>query len=281
MKRRTSSSSSSRVTRVLPAASTRTSARQRRSSLRSAQVAARTSTWSRLARRQSASTKSGFPAANYEKKEEKYDNDLSTHYESIRHRAQQIEVASEHLDLLVKADFGAVSEIARDIIARYERAEIDAVYIVYNEFKSVISAAHRRRKTSAYQSKLGANKITDSEEMTQEQRDAAAKAAESEGISVHEPDNKEAEEEAKKFGTCRCRLHLRPVTRRYLRPSPAALRHHADLPRPARKRGRRTRRPYDGNRCRHEERRRPDRLALADHEPAFVRQRSPRKLSKL
>ena len=33
--------------------------------------------------------KKRFPAANYEKTEEKYDNDLSTHYESIRHRAQQ------------------------------------------------------------------------------------------------------------------------------------------------------------------------------------------------
>ena len=28
-----------------------------------------------------------FPAANYEKTEEHYDNDLSTHYETIRHRA--------------------------------------------------------------------------------------------------------------------------------------------------------------------------------------------------
>ena len=144
--------------------------------------------------------KKRFPAANYEKTEEKYDNDLSTHYESIRHRTQQIEVASEHLDLLLKADFGAVAEIARDIIARYERAEIDAVYIVYNEFKSVIQQRIVVEKLLPIK-KLGTHQITDSEEMTQDQRDAAAKAAESEGISVHEPDNKEAEEEAKKFGT--------------------------------------------------------------------------------
>ena len=144
--------------------------------------------------------KKRFPAANYEKKEEKYDNDLSTHYDIIRHRAQQIEVASEHLDLLLKADFGAVAEIARDIIARYERAEIDAVYIVYNEFKSVIQQRVVVEKLLPIK-KLGTHNITDSEEMTQEQRDAAAKAAESEGISVHEPDHKEAEEEAKKFGT--------------------------------------------------------------------------------
>ena len=37
--------------------------------------------------------------------------------------------------------------------------------------------------------------------MTEEQRDAAIRAAESEGISVHEPDTSAMEQEAKKFGT--------------------------------------------------------------------------------
>ena len=39
-----------------------------------------------------------FPAANYEKKEEHYDNDLATHFETIRHRAEPIEVTGEHPD---------------------------------------------------------------------------------------------------------------------------------------------------------------------------------------
>ena len=144
--------------------------------------------------------KKRFPAATYEKTEEQYDNDLSTHYESIRHRAQQIEVAGEHADLLLKADFGVVADIARDIIARYERSEIDAVYIVYNEFKSVIQQRVVTEKLLPI-NKLGTHEITSAEEMTEEQRDAAAKAAESEGISVHQPDNREVEEEARKFGT--------------------------------------------------------------------------------
>ena len=144
--------------------------------------------------------KKRFPAANYEKTEEKYDNDLSVHYDSIRHRAAQIEVATEHLDLLLKTDFTAVGKMANDIIARYERAEIDAVYIVYNEFKSVISQRVVVEKLLPIR-KLGTQEITDSEGMTEEQRDAAARAAESEGISVHEPDKTATEEEAKKFGT--------------------------------------------------------------------------------
>ena len=79
-----------------------------------------------------------YPSAVYEKTEEHYDNDLATHYEKIRHRAGQIEVAAEHPDLLAKTDVKAVSDVAHSIIERYERSEIDSVYLVYNEFKSVL-----------------------------------------------------------------------------------------------------------------------------------------------
>ncbi len=144
--------------------------------------------------------KKRFPAAVYEKTEERYDNDLSTHYETIRHRAQPIEVAAEHSDLLLKADFGTVTQISNDIIARYERAEIDAVYLVYNEFKSVIQQRIVVEKLLPIR-KLGYQHITDSQEMTDEERDAAAKAADSEGISTHQPPSEAIEEEAKKFGT--------------------------------------------------------------------------------
>jgi F-type H+-transporting ATPase subunit gamma len=144
--------------------------------------------------------KKRFPAANYEKTEEKYDNEMSVHYDTIRHRGQQIEVAAEHLELLLRTEFSAVSKMANDIIARYERAEIDAVYIVYNEFKSVIQQRVVVEKLLPIK-KLGAHEITDSAEMTQEERDAAVKAADSEGITVREVHDEEAEEEAKKFGT--------------------------------------------------------------------------------
>ncbi len=141
-----------------------------------------------------------YAAAQYEKTEEHYDNDLSTHYETIRHRAQQVEVAAEHSDLLIRSNFEDVTAMARDIIARYERAEIDAVYLVYNEFKSVLSQRLVVEKLLPILV-LGATNIESSEEMTEEQRDAAVKAAETEGIEVHEPDPTAIEEEAKKFGT--------------------------------------------------------------------------------
>ena len=69
--------------------------------------------------------KKKYAAANYERTEEHYDNELSTHYETIRHRAQQIEVTGEHTDFLVKTEFNEVSKLSHSIIERYERAEID------------------------------------------------------------------------------------------------------------------------------------------------------------
>jgi F-type H+-transporting ATPase subunit gamma len=141
-----------------------------------------------------------FEPAKYEKTEEHYDNDLSTHYETIRQRAGRIEVAAEHLELLLRSNFEDVAAMAHSIIERYERAEIDAVYMVYNEFKSVLQQRIVVEKLLPIR-KLGAHQIESAEERTQEERDAAVKAAESEGISVKEPDMSAYEEEAKKFGT--------------------------------------------------------------------------------
>src|SRR5580698_1163707 len=141
-----------------------------------------------------------YPVAVYERKEELYDNDLSKHIENIRHRAQPIEVAAEHANLLVKADITPVSEVAHSIIDRYERAEIDAVYLVYNEFKSVISQRVVVEKLLPIR-KLGTHEITAAEEMSEEQREAAAKAAETSGVSIYEPEETVIEQEAKRFGT--------------------------------------------------------------------------------
>ena len=141
-----------------------------------------------------------FPAAQYEHKEELYDNDLAKHIEDIRHRQAPIEVAAEHPSLLAKTDFGDVTELAHSIVARYERAEIDSVYIVFNEFKSVISQRVVVEKLLPIR-KLGSHEITVAEEMTEEQKEAAAHAAQTAGVSINEPEQKAVEEEARKFGT--------------------------------------------------------------------------------
>jgi F-type H+-transporting ATPase subunit gamma len=144
--------------------------------------------------------KKRFPAAQYEHKEEHYDNDLAKHIEDIRHREAPIEVAAEHPALLLKASFEEVSGLTHSIVRRYERAEIDSVYIVFNEFKSVISQRVVVEKLLPIR-KLGSHEVTALEEMTEEQKEAAAHAAQSSGVSIIEPPETEYEQEAKKFGT--------------------------------------------------------------------------------
>ncbi len=142
-----------------------------------------------------------YPAAVYEHKEELYDNDLAKHIEDIRHRAAPIEVAAEHPDTLLRANIEDIGAMARSIIGRYERAEIDAVYVVYNEFKSVIQQRVVVEKLLPIR-KLGEQQITTvAEVMSDEQKEAAAKAAETAGVSINAPEDAEMEAEAKKFGT--------------------------------------------------------------------------------
>jgi F-type H+-transporting ATPase subunit gamma len=141
-----------------------------------------------------------YPAAVYEKKEEHYDNDLATHFETIRHRAQPIEITGDHPTILLKIAIDEVSDMAHDIIERYTRAEIDSVYVVYNEFKSVISQRVVVEKLLPIR-KLGSQEITVAEEMTEEQIEAAGHAAKTAGISLQVPEESVIESEAKKFGT--------------------------------------------------------------------------------
>jgi F-type H+-transporting ATPase subunit gamma len=141
-----------------------------------------------------------YPAAVYEKKEEHYDNELSTHFETLRHRAEPIEVTGDHPTILLKIDIDEVSEMAHSIIERYTRAEIDSVYVVYNEFKSVISQRVVVEKLLPIR-KLGSHEITVAEEMTEEQKEAAGHAAKTAGVSLSVPEESVIESEAKKFGT--------------------------------------------------------------------------------
>jgi F-type H+-transporting ATPase subunit gamma len=54
-------------------------------------------------------------------------------------RKQRWKVIAEHLDVTARPDLAVAAEIAKDVIALYEREEVDAAYIVFNEFKSVLT----------------------------------------------------------------------------------------------------------------------------------------------
>jgi F-type H+-transporting ATPase subunit gamma len=54
-------------------------------------------------------------------------------------RKRDADIAGEHIGLAAKVEYEAVAAIARKAMDLYRAEEIDAVYLVYNEFKSVAS----------------------------------------------------------------------------------------------------------------------------------------------
>jgi F-type H+-transporting ATPase subunit gamma len=141
-----------------------------------------------------------YPAAIYS---ERTETDDIGHYSSTlktRERKAKVEVVGDHPGMLLKLESRRVQELAESIIARYVREEIDAVYVVYNEFKSVIAQRLVVEKLLPLL-KIGIPQITGAVEPSSEERERAVEAALSAGIEIEAADTAEADAEAKKFGT--------------------------------------------------------------------------------
>jgi len=115
-------------------------------------------------------------------------------------RQSKIEVTGDYPGLLLRLDPKRVEEMAHDIIARYVHEEIDAAYIVYNEFKSVIAQRLVVERLLPL-IEVGKQQIAGAVEPTAEEKERVAEAALSAGIELEPADTTEADEEAKKFGT--------------------------------------------------------------------------------
>jgi len=118
----------------------------------------------------------------------------------VRQRKGAVEVTGDHPGMLLKLEQSQVREMAESIIRRYEHEEIDAAYVVYNEFKSVIAQRLVVEKLLPLL-KIGIPQIAGATEPTQEEKERAAEAALSAGIEIEAADTAEADDEAKKFGT--------------------------------------------------------------------------------
>ncbi len=113
-------------------------------------------------------------------------------------RAGQIQIVGEHLNLLAKLEYEAVAEIVERVIQAYDHGEIDSVYVLYNEFKSVISQRLIAQRILPVQ-EIGRREVALAEEFTLEQRERMGEAARAAGISLKEPEESEAERRAKEF----------------------------------------------------------------------------------
>ena len=137
-----------------------------------------------------------YPAAVYTEKTDEHGGKLQVR----EPRKGKVEVTGDHPGMLLNLETSRVMELAHSIVSRYVHEEIDAAYIVYNEFKSVIQQRLVVEMLLPLL-EIGSPQITGAVEPTAEERERAGHAALSAGIELEPADTAEADEEAKKFGT--------------------------------------------------------------------------------
>jgi F-type H+-transporting ATPase subunit gamma len=113
-------------------------------------------------------------------------------------RAAETQITGEHVGVLGKVEFAQAGALAHSVIARYRREEIDAVYIVFNEFKSVIAQRLIVEQILPIE-QIGEQAVRLAEEMTEEEKKRAKEAAVSAGVGMHGTEGEP--EAASQFGT--------------------------------------------------------------------------------
>jgi F-type H+-transporting ATPase subunit gamma len=111
-------------------------------------------------------------------------------------RAGAIQITGEHVGILGKLEFIQAHALAENVIERYKRQEIDSVYVVFNEFKSVIAQRLVVEQILPVE-QIGERTIRLAEEMTEEEKKKAKEAAISAGVGMRE----RRDEEESQFGT--------------------------------------------------------------------------------
>ncbi len=115
-------------------------------------------------------------------------------------RAGAVQIVGEHLGILGHVEFAHASELAERVIERYTKGEIDSVYLLFNEFKSVISQRLVVERVLPIE-EIGQVGIAAAEEMTEEERRRHAEAAQTAGVSVQAPETAEMDRRAAQFAT--------------------------------------------------------------------------------
>jgi F-type H+-transporting ATPase subunit gamma len=105
-------------------------------------------------------------------------------------RVAAIQIAGEHVGVLNKIGFAQASALAEHVIARYTREEIDSVYIVFNEFKSVIAQRLIVEQILPIE-QIGEPRVRLAEEMTEQEKKRAKEAAVSAGVGMRATEDAE------------------------------------------------------------------------------------------
>ncbi len=128
------------------------------------------------------------------------EGDQTPQSRKARSRRARVEIIGEHGGLLDKLSFEKAAELSHLLVDRYASEETDAVYLVFNEFQSVISQRIVVERILPIL-EVGKPDIAGAIELDKEQIEEIARAAQSAGVSIKAEDTRQADEEAAKFGT--------------------------------------------------------------------------------
>jgi F-type H+-transporting ATPase subunit gamma len=113
-------------------------------------------------------------------------------------RAGRVQVEAEQV-ALGNIDFAMAREMAERVTKAYTDGRMDSVYLIYNEFKSVIAQRVIVDQILPIE-EIGKDDIRQADELTLEQRERAAEAARSAGVSQRPADTSEIDARAAQFG---------------------------------------------------------------------------------
>jgi F-type H+-transporting ATPase subunit gamma len=120
--------------------------------------------------------------------------------EDAPQRAGRVQIVGEHIGVLGKVEYNFAATLSESVIARYTRHEIDAVYLLFNEFKSVISQRLVAERLLPIR-EIGEVDVLMAEEASQEERKKRIEAAKSAGVAVRPADTSAVDEAAASFAT--------------------------------------------------------------------------------
>jgi len=113
-------------------------------------------------------------------------------------RAGAIQITGEHVGILGKVEFAQASALAENVIERYCREEIDSVYVVFNEFKSVIAQRLIVEQILPIE-EIGEQAVRLAEELSEEEKKKAKEAAVTAGVGMRTTEG--ATDAGSEFGT--------------------------------------------------------------------------------
>jgi F-type H+-transporting ATPase subunit gamma len=139
-----------------------------------------------------------YPVATVQTPSLAEEDDMLEREGQAQQRAGAIQIVGEHVGILGKVEFSQARRLAEAVIARYEREEIDSVYVAFNEFKSVIAQRLVVEQILPIE-RIGEAAVRQAEELSEEEKKKAKAAAISAGVGMRKAEI--LADEGGQFGT--------------------------------------------------------------------------------